>query len=131
MDDDLQQANPEYRGQIIPDANLNSHVENPELSQLFPVADRKFITAFDPATGLHLATVSADSADDIAQKIEWAKGAQKSWKDTTFTQRRRLVRTLMKWLVDNQDACARIACRDTGKTCEWFVEFVGFRRVLF
>lgn len=23
----------------------------------------------------------------------------------------------MKWLVDNQDACARVACRDTGKTC--------------
>ncbi|KAJ3568427.1 hypothetical protein NP233_g5721 [Leucocoprinus birnbaumii] len=111
-----EQANPEYKGQIIPDANLNSHLENPELSQLFPVADRKFITAFDPATGLHLATVSADSADDIAYKIQLAKEAQRDWKHTTFTQRRRVVRTLMKWLVDNQDACARIACRDTGKT---------------
>lgn len=92
-------------------------MENADLSALFPVADRKFITAFDPATGYHLATVSADTPEDIAQKIEWSKEAQKSWKTTTFTQRRRVMRTLLKWLVDNQDACARMACRDTGKTC--------------
>ncbi|KAF9448906.1 ALDH-like protein [Macrolepiota fuliginosa MF-IS2] len=111
-----EQANPEWKGQVIPDANIGSHTENTELSSLFPIADRKFITAFDPATGLHLATVSADTADDIAHKIDLAKEAQETWRYTTFTQRRRVVRTLMKWLVDNQDACARIACRDTGKT---------------
>ncbi len=115
-----QQVNPEWSSLSIRDANIQSHMENPELSALFPIADRKFITAFDPATGYHLGTVSADNPEDIAQKIELSKEAQKEWKETTFTQRRRVIRTLLKWLVDNQDACARIACRDTGKTCTLF-----------
>lgn len=82
------------------------------------------MTSFDPATGLHLGTVAVDTAEDIRDKILKAKDAQRAWKSTTFIQRRRVVRTLLKWLVDNQDACARMACRDTGKTCEsvffWF-----------
>jgi len=119
-----QQASPGYKGEIIPDANLNSHNENPDLSQLFPIADRKYVTSFDPATGLHLGTVAVDTGENIREKILKAKDAQRNWKSTTFTQRRRVLRTLLKWLVDNQDACARVACRDTGKTCEsvffWF-----------
>jgi len=76
------------------------------------------VTSFDPATGLHLGTVAVDTGEDIKDKILKAKDAQLNWKLTTFTQRRRVIRTLLKWLVDNQDACARIACRDTGKTRE-------------
>lgn len=109
---------------MIPNASLDSHVENSDLRPLLPMADRKFITSFDPATGLHLATVVVDTAEDIANKINQAKEAQKNWKLTTFTQRRRVIRTLLKWLVDNQDVCARMACRDTGKTCELLVHFL-------
>lgn len=28
------------------------------------------------------------------------------------------MRSLKAWLVENQEACARVACRDTGKTCK-------------
>ena len=28
------------------------------------------------------------------------------------------MRSLLKWLVENQEICARVACRDTGKTSE-------------
>ncbi|KAF8188356.1 meiotic sister-chromatid recombination aldehyde dehydrogenase [Pholiota molesta] len=45
-----------------------------------------------------------------------AMNAQRYWKTTTMQQRRRVVRSLLKWLVENQDVCARVACRDTGKT---------------
>ena len=60
----------------------------------------------------------ADNEDDIARKIERASQAQYDWGQSTFQKRRRVVRSLMKWLVDNQDDVARVACRDTGKTCK-------------
>ena len=60
----------------------------------------------------------ADDSDSISSKIEKAQMAQKTWKETTFTQRKKLLRSLLKWLVDNRDVCARVACRDTGKTSE-------------
>lgn len=77
---------------------------------------RKFITSYDPATGLHIGTFLADDQEAIELKIQKAAEAQKTWKTTSFTQRRRVIRSLLKWLVDNQDVCARVACRDTGKT---------------
>ena len=80
---------------------------------------RRYITSFDPSTGLHLGAFIADSEAEIGGKIERAETAQKSWKKTTIRQRRRVIRSLLKWLVDNQDACARVACRDTGKTCKY------------
>lgn len=81
---------------------------------------RRYITSFDPSNGLHLGAFIADNEAEIGGKIDRAANAQKSWKKTTIRQRRRVVRSLLKWLVDNQDACARVACRDTGKTCKYF-----------
>lgn len=81
------------------------------------IPGNKYITSFDPATGLSLGIFVADNEQDIHGKILRAQEAQKTWRETTFTQRRRVVRSLNKWLVDNQDDCARVACRDSGKTC--------------
>lgn len=79
---------------------------------------RRYITSFDPASGLHLGTHLADDEEYIGVKIERASVAAKKWKKTTFRQRRRVIRSLLKWLVDNQEVVARVACRDTGKTCK-------------
>ena len=81
---------------------------------------RRYITSFDPSKGLHLGAFIADNEAEIGGKIDRAENAQKSWRKTTIRQRRRVVRSLLKWLVDNQEACARVACRDTGKTCACF-----------
>lgn len=80
------------------------------------VSGARYITCFDPATGTHLATLKADSEEEIAHKIGLAAEAQKTWRHTNFGRRRRVMRSLNKWLVENQDVCARTACRDTGKT---------------
>jgi len=85
---------------------------------MMSVPGRRYITSFDPATGLHIGTSIADNEAEIEGKIRRAEKAQKTWKNTTFQQRRRVLRSLQKWLVENQDTCARVACRDTGKTCE-------------
>lgn len=84
------------------------------------IPGRRWITAFDPATGLHLGTVLADNEAEIEAKIRRAGIAQQKWKHTTFRKRRRVIRSLRKWLIDNQEVCARVSCRDTGKTRSFY-----------
>ncbi|PBK87519.1 ALDH-like protein [Armillaria gallica] len=105
-----------WKSFVIDDPTLTSHETNDELLPSFSLQGRKYITSFDPATGLHIQTYLADDQEEIARKIEKADRAQPSWRETSFTQRRRVIRSLLKWLVDNQDTCAKVACRDTGKT---------------
>jgi acyl-CoA reductase-like NAD-dependent aldehyde dehydrogenase len=59
-----------------------------------------------------------DTVQDIERKIDNAETAQAEWRESSFADRKRVIRSLKKWLVDNQEACARVACRDTGKTRE-------------
>lgn len=65
--------------------------------------DRKYITCYDPSNGMHLATLPADSAFDIGEKLAKATNAQKEWRRSNWDQRRRVVRSLMKWLMDNRE----------------------------
>jgi len=82
------------------------------------LSGRDYITCFDPATALHLDTMLADSVDEIETKIDKAEAAQVEWRESSFANRKRVIRSLKKWLVENQEVCARVACRDTGKTRE-------------
>jgi len=65
---------------------------------------------------MHIRTVLADNERDIETKILNAARAQEDWAHSTFPERKRVVKSLKRWLVENQTACARVACRDTGKT---------------
>ncbi|KAI0931527.1 hypothetical protein AcV5_005005 [Taiwanofungus camphoratus] len=112
----LQQVGPAFEAHKIPNPTLESHLLHEELRPSFIAAGRRYITCFDPATSFHLATVVADNATEITQKIGRAVEAQRSWRNTSFRDRRRVIRSLKKWLVDNQEVCAKLACRDTGKT---------------
>ncbi|KAG6840187.1 hypothetical protein C0991_008351 [Blastosporella zonata] len=109
-------ADHQWKSYAIKNPHLKSHLEDSKLAPPAGGDGVEYITCFDPASGLHIHTVLADNKNDIARKILAAQKAQKSWRETTFTQRRRVVRSLLKWLVDNQDLCARVACRDSGKT---------------
>ena len=60
----------------------------------------------------------ADSARDIEKKIANAAAAQEEWAFSSFADRNRVMKSLKRWLVENQVACARVASRDSGKTCE-------------
>ncbi|KAG5732734.1 putative aldehyde dehydrogenase-like protein [Termitomyces sp. T112] len=109
-------ADPDWESVPIENPRLESHEDHPDLLPAANDSQRKYITSFDPATGLHIHTYIADNEEEIHGKILAAQKAQKTWRNTTFTQRKRVVRSLLKWLVDNQDLCARVACRDSGKT---------------
>jgi acyl-CoA reductase-like NAD-dependent aldehyde dehydrogenase len=110
------EAMPTWHSKFIPNAHLESHLEDRTLQPGAGGADRRYITSFDPATGLHINTFVADTESEIEEKIRRSTLAQREWKKTSFTQRRRVMRSLLKWLVENQETCANVACRDTGKT---------------
>ena len=114
----LQPADPTWESFPIQNAHLESHLDTEEVMHPMNVPGRRYITSFDPATGLHIGTYLADNEEEIRRKIERAGAGQDQWRKTNFTQRRRVVRSLLKWLVDNQELCARVACRDSGKTRE-------------
>lgn len=122
-----QAADPNWDSIRIENAHLESHLERRELMPAVLVEDHKYITSFDPATTLHIGTIVADNDADIAEKIDKAARSQLEWSETTFGQRRRVIRSLLKWLVDNQAAVAKVACRDTGKTCELSFAHITFQ----
>ncbi|KAF3910089.1 hypothetical protein AA313_de0201910 [Arthrobotrys entomopaga] len=74
------------------------------------------IQCYSPATGRLLDTIRPHSPQDIDVAIAKAAEAQKQWALTTFKQRRKVLRTLMRYILDNQDLIARAACLDSGKT---------------
>lgn len=116
----FQEADPSWsNAQTITNPTLESHKYDANLGPLTgELSGREYITCFDPATGLHLDTMLTDTVDEIEAKINSAEAAQAVWRESTFADRKRVIRSLKKWLVDNQEACARVACRDTGKTRE-------------
>ncbi|CCM03749.1 uncharacterized protein FIBRA_05895 [Fibroporia radiculosa] len=107
---------PQFEAHKIPNPSLESHLLFEEIRPSMYMPERRYITCFDPATSFHLDCVLADTSLETTAKIYRAAEAQKRWKNTSFRDRRRVVRSLKKWLVDNQETCAKVACRDTGKT---------------
>lgn len=115
----LQQIGPRFQPRKVDDLTLDAHMRDPALLPEMFDQQRKYITSYDPATTFHLGTYPADDAETITNKIRLAVGAQGDWAKSSFADRRKVMRSLKKWLVDNQKMCAEVAARDTGKTRTW------------
>ena len=74
------------------------------------------IQCYCPASGRLLGQVNPTTADGIERIIAKATSAQEEWKHTTFGQRRKVLRTLLKFVQNNQEDIVRAACLDSGKT---------------
>ncbi|KAL2122085.1 hypothetical protein VTJ04DRAFT_2540 [Mycothermus thermophilus] len=74
------------------------------------------IQCYAPATGQYLGVVSPATTESIDRAIEQARAAQVKWAKTTFRQRRAVLRTLLQFVLDNQEDICRVACLDSGKT---------------
>ncbi|KAG9054581.1 Meiotic Sister-Chromatid recombination aldehyde dehydrogenase [Serendipita sp. 407] len=115
-------ASSKWTSVVIENPSLESHLMN---SSLMPTArvpllmqgihhpgSKKadddtplYITCFDPSTGYHLDTISADSEYDIAEKISLARRAwaKSRWGESTFNERKRVMRSLLRWVVKNRE----------------------------
>ncbi|KAI4139875.1 MAG: hypothetical protein LQ340_007957, partial [Diploschistes diacapsis] len=73
------------------------------------------IQCYCPATGQKLGLINPYTPEGIDRAIAAAKTAQPSWAKTTFAQRRKVLRTLLNFLLSNQLSLARVCARDSGK----------------
>lgn len=74
------------------------------------------IRCWDPTTMEDLGTAKVDTPADVKDALRRARRAQHEWRRSSFAQRRRLLRTLLRFIVENTQTVARVACRDSGKT---------------
>lgn len=74
------------------------------------------IQCYAPATGHSLGLINPASRDKIDRIIARAAAAQLTWSKTTFSQRRKVLKTLLKFILDNEVDIIRTACLDSGKT---------------
>ncbi|OAJ37076.1 hypothetical protein BDEG_21145 [Batrachochytrium dendrobatidis JEL423] len=74
------------------------------------------IICYDPATGYSLGERDIVSPEQVKSIVDKARIAQQIYATTTFEQRRTLLRSLLDWIVDNQDLICRVATRDSGKS---------------
>ncbi|CCH44130.1 hypothetical protein BN7_3688 [Wickerhamomyces ciferrii] len=98
------EAKPHWKGKRIHPVSIKDP-ENPQ-----------FIQSYCPATGQFLGNFKSHSRDDIDSIIDRASIAQKTWKYSSFIQRRQLLKSLSEYIIKNQENIARVACRDSGKT---------------
>src|SRR5271155_261228 len=68
-----------------------------------------------PADGRPLGYHIPSKAADIDAAVERAAIAQRTW-SPTFSQRRRLLKTLLRHILDNQESIVAACCIDSGKT---------------
>ncbi|KZM18740.1 Meiotic Sister-Chromatid recombination aldehyde dehydrogenase [Ascochyta rabiei] len=97
------QAQPGWRGVVLQEPTLK-------------VSGSALIQCYAPATGEALGHVHPSTAAGIDRAIARAKAAQVPWARTTFAERRRVLRTMLRFLLENQATIARVACLDSGKT---------------
>lgn len=80
------------------------------------VSGSNVIQCYAPATGKLLGLVNPVTPDGIDRAIAKATHAQVEWALSTFAQRRRVLKTLLKFILDTQDDIVKVACLDSGKT---------------
>ncbi|KAK3389066.1 Aldehyde/histidinol dehydrogenase [Sordaria brevicollis] len=99
----------------VPKANYPKEeniLENPSIK----VSGTSAIQCYAPATGQFLGFVNPSTPEGIDRAIDQAHAAQAEWAKTTFRQRRAVLRSLLQYVLDNQEEICRVACLDSGKT---------------
>lgn len=77
---------------------------------------RTTVPCWDPATMDYLGEMPVHSAEDVKHILSQAKKAQLQWAKSPFAQRRQLLRVLQKFILENTETIATVACRESGKT---------------
>lgn len=88
----------------------------PMLTPSIKSVDDYLIQCYAPATGVFLGKIAPAYPEDIDNAVLAAAKAQEQWAKTSFNERRKFLRTLMKYILDNQSNIATVACLDSGKT---------------
>jgi len=74
------------------------------------------IQCYAPATGQLLGLINPSTPASVDRALDAAHAAQEKWRSTTFSQRRAVLKSLLRHVLENQEQICRIACLDSGKT---------------
>ena len=80
--------------------------------------ERTVIDCRDPATGRHLGNVPSLSRGEVVERIGRAREAQRDWQRTSFEERRRVLRDLLAYTLEQADEIAALVMVESGKTRE-------------
>ena len=92
------QAQPGWKGETLSHPSIRGQ-------------DSSVIQCYCPATGQLIDTVKAATIADVDTAIEKAKAAQLKWRQTTFKQRALVLKTLLKFILENQGISILNSCR--------------------
>ena len=84
--------------------------------QLVDPANPTLLQCFNPSNLNKLGDVPNLTAKQVNDMCLRAKSAQQSWKETTFAQRRRVLRTHQRYVVSHIDEICQLCSLDSGKT---------------
>jgi hypothetical protein len=73
------------------------------------------IQCYDPSTDEHLGEVVAMTSQQVHECCVKASIAQQSWSKSTFAQRRLVLRTIQKYIVQHAHTICRVSAKDSGK----------------
>ncbi|GIL63479.1 hypothetical protein Vafri_17528 [Volvox africanus] len=96
------------------DNEANDIIDAVKYSPVQPV-DKDVVPCYDPSTMQALGFKPAMSAAEVRTRIARAREASKVWRKSSFSQRRKLLRILLKFIVDNMETICRVSARDSGK----------------
>ncbi|KAI8988402.1 Aldehyde/histidinol dehydrogenase [Mycotypha africana] len=97
-------ADPKWTGKVL---------ENPSIRD---PSNPSTIVCYDPSTGYLIDTVPNPTVEEVKELYNRTAAAQVKWAKTTFEQRRTVLRSLLAFVLENQETICRVDCRDTGKT---------------
>ncbi|KAG6367298.1 hypothetical protein INS49_001485 [Diaporthe citri] len=80
------------------------------------VSGASAIQCYAPATGQFLGFINPSTPAAIDRAVDAAEAAQKTWANTSFRERRKVLRSMLQYVLDNQQEICRVACLDSGKT---------------
>jgi len=112
---------PNLEGEVELPLLINNNGENANdgassSSTLLDPANHTLVQCYSPATLVKLGTVPNLNAQQVSDLAKRSQTAQQSWKSTTFAQRRRVLRTLQKYIVAHIDEICQLCAKDSGKT---------------
>ena len=107
----------------IPEVRVPVELSKPRLEKKFDVKafekskpPENVVKCWDPATFDDLGEVPVTTPKEVSEMVKRAEKAQIEWAKSSWAQRRRLMKTLLKWCVAEQATIAQVASRDSGKT---------------
>ncbi|KAI1811075.1 ALDH-like protein [Poronia punctata] len=74
------------------------------------------IQCYAPATGQFLGLVNPSTPAGLDRAIAQAASAQEKWAQTSFAERRKVLRSMLRHILDNQEQICKVSSLDSGKT---------------